>query len=162
MIQIVSHTAFWDMPWYEKLSHLVFSYNPHGWKSIRIIDGVIEYYSGYEDPTNEIVTWVFIKGIPEEWFYKWIPKINNKITHKEFFDSNHDYEDIAVFIDDKIVYDKRYDDVSWISTSNDEKWIIEQMMALLKYYESGHINYGLFGPHYEPYYYRYIKNWRYY
>ncbi len=71
MIQIVSHTTFWDMPWYEKLVHITFSINPDTWKSVRITDNYeVEYYSGLVDPTNTPVTWVYVQQLNyDDWKY---------------------------------------------------------------------------------------------
>jgi hypothetical protein len=105
------------MPWYEKLAQIVFSYNPHVWKSIQITDDhQIHYYTGLYDPNlSNIESVVVSKITDDDWYYEWKPRldrIKNTNLQKQDFISNIRFEDVMVSIDDTIVYDEQYEEYS--------------------------------------------------
>lgn len=103
--------------------------------SVRITnDYKIECYEGGDDTTNTPVHWYFLEDIPNP--HKWEQCLIrlNKITQKEIFTSRDNYENIAIFIDDKIVYDKIFERLSWSVIDNDTEWFIKKMKSLLSYF----------------------------
>ena len=138
IIQLVFHTAFLDMPWYAKLTHLLLSDNPSSWKSIQIThDHKIKYYFGLNDPTNIPTIGNYFSQINDwEWDFQWKPRLqhcqNKKSQNKIFFTSNRYYENVAISINETIIYDERYNEPLWFINNEDAEWIIEKMMELLK------------------------------